>query len=132
MQSSARASRFARVPLQRRYGVSGAYAPMKRLSCVVSLTYACCRCDGFAVRVVTHDFACVGGVGRVVSFASLRVVSSRSSVSLLCVHVRGRVDGRLRVFYVFAIFGFVGIFGIFACACLQRDDWSRVCMFAAI
>ena len=57
-----------------------------------------------------------GGVGRVVSFASLRVVSSRSSVSLLCVHVRGRVDARLRVFYVFAIFGF---FGIFAHACLH-------------
>ena len=36
VQSSARASRFARVPLQRRYGGSGAYAPMKRLSCVVS------------------------------------------------------------------------------------------------
>ena len=92
---------------------------MKRLSCVVSLAYACWRCDGFGFRVITHDFACVGGVGRVVSFASLRVVSSRSSVSLLCVHVRGRVDGRLRVFYVFAILGFVGIFGIFACACLQ-------------
>ena len=98
VQSSARASRFARVPLQRRYGGSGAYAPMKRLSCVVSLAYACCRCDGFGFRVITHDFACVGGgVGRVVSFASLRVVSSRSSVSLLCVHVRGRVDGRLRL-----------------------------------
>ena len=60
-----------------------------------------------------------GGVGRVVSFASLRVVSSRSSVSLLCVHVRGRVDARLRVFYVYAIFGFFGIFGIFAHACLH-------------
>ena len=119
VQSSARASRFARVPLQRRYGGSGAYAPMKRLSCVVSLAYACWRCDGFGFRVITHDFACVGGVGRVVSFASLRVVSSRSSVSLLCVHVRGRVDAGLRVFYVFAILGFVGIFGIFACACLQ-------------
>lgn len=118
MQSSARASRFARVPLQRRYGGSGAYAPLKRLSCVVSLAYACCRCDGSGFRVITHDFACVG-VGRVVSFASLRVVSSRSSVSLLCVHVRGRVDARLRVFYVFAILGFVGIFGIFAHACLQ-------------
>lgn len=58
---SARASRFARVPLQRRYGGSGAYAPMKRLSCVVSLAYACCRCDGFGFRVITHDFACVGG-----------------------------------------------------------------------
>ena len=69
--------------------------------------------------MITHDFACVGGVGRVVSFASLRVVSSRSSVSLLCVHVRGRVDGRLRVFYVFAIFGIFGIFGIFAHACLH-------------
>ena len=81
------------------------------------------------MRTVAYDYARLrvrGGVGRVVSFASLRVVSSRSSVSLLCVHVRGRVDGRLRVFYVFAIFGFVGIFGIFACACLQRDDWSRV------
>ena len=46
----------------------------------------------------------------------------RSSVSLLCVHVRGRVDARLRVFYVFAIFGFFGIFGIFgifACVCLH-------------
>ena len=116
---SVRASRSARVPLQRRYGVSGAYAPMKRLSCVVSLTYACCRCDGFAVRVVTHDFACVGGGGgRVVSFASLRVVSSRSSVSLLCVHVRGRVDARLRLLRL-------------------RDSWVRwylrylrMCMFA--
>ena len=88
--------------------------------------------------MITHAFACVG---RVVSFASLRVVSSRSLVSLaslLCVHVRGRVDVGLRVFYVFAIFGIfaclhvcmfavvswvaclrVGIFGIFAHACLQ-------------
>ena len=69
----------------------------------------------------------MGGVGRVVSFASLRVVSSRSSVSLLCVHVRGRVIAGLRVFYVFAIFGIFGIFvilGIFACL--------HVCMFAVV
>ena len=37
---------------------------------------------GSAVRVITQDFARVGG-GRVGSFASLRVVSSRSLVSLL-------------------------------------------------
>ena len=63
--------------------------------------------------MITHAFACVGGV---VSFASLRVVSSRSLVSLaslLCLHVRGRVIAGLRVFYVFAIFGIFGIFGIF-------------------
>ena len=47
--------------------------------------------------MITHAFACVG---RVVSFASLRVVSSRSLVSLaslLCLHVRGRVIAGLRV-----------------------------------
>ena len=91
---------------------------MKRLSCVyggvrvLPLRRVWIPCDYARLRVR-------GGVGRVVSFASLRVVSSRSSVSLLCVHVRGRVDARLRVFYVYAILGFVGIFGIFACACLQ-------------
>ena len=49
------------------------------------------------MRTVACDYARLrvrGGVGRVVSFASLRVVSSRSLVSLaslLCLHVRGRV-----------------------------------------
>ena len=68
------------------------------------------------------DYARLRVRGGVVSFASLRVVSSRSLVSLaslLCLHVRGRVIAGLRVFYVFAIFG---IFGIFACL--------HVCMFA--
>ena len=78
--------------------------------------------------MITHAFACVGG--GVVSFASLRVVSSRSLVSLaslLCLHVRGRVIAGLRVFYVFAIFGIFSIFvilGIFACL--------HVCMFAVV
>ena len=47
-----------------------------------------------------------------------------------CLHVRGRVDAGLRVFYVFAIFGIFGIFGIFVIlgifACLH------VCMFAVV
>ena len=68
------------------------------------------------MRTVAYDYARLRV--RVVSFASLRVVSSRSSVSLLCVHVRGRVDGRLRLLRL-------------------RDSWVRwylrylrMCMFA--
>lgn len=89
--------------------------------------------DCVYLRTVACDYARLrvrGGVGRVVSFASLRVVSSRSLVSLaslLCLHVRGRVIAGLRVFYVFAIFGIFGIFvilGIFACL--------HVCMFAVV
>ena len=58
---------------------------------------------GSAVRVITQDFARVGG-GRVGSFASLRVVSSRSLVSLLW--LRG---------------------------CMFADLWYlRMCMFAGI
>ena len=57
---------------------------------VLPLRWVWIPCDYARLRVR-------GGVGRVVSFASLRVVSSRSSVSLLCVHVRGRVDARLRL-----------------------------------
>ena len=91
--------------------------------------YGSLRVHGRTIATTTHAFACVWG-GGVVSFASLRVVSSRSLVSLaslLCLHVRGRVIAGLRVFYVFAIFGIFGIFvilGIFACL--------HVCMFAVV
>ena len=113
---SVRASRSARVPLERRYGVSGAYAPMKRLSCVVSLTYACCRCDGFAVRVITHDFACVGGGGEgsfVCQFACC--VFAIVGVSAVCAYAWSRGCW----FASFTSSRSVGIFGIFARACLQ-------------
>ena len=114
---SVRASRSARVPLERRYGVSGAYAPMKRLSCVVSLTYACCRCDGFAVRVVTHDFACVGGgwgEDRFVCQFACRVYAI-VGVSAVCACAWSRGCW----FASFTSSRSVGIFGIFARACLQ-------------
>ena len=121
VQSSARASRSARVPLERRYGVSGAYAPMKRLSCVVSLTYACCRCDGFAVRVVTHAKSCVGG---------------------------GWGEDRFVCQFACRVYAIVGVSAVCACA-WSRGCWfasftssrslgslvsshMRVCMFAAI
>ena len=85
------------------------------------------------MRTVACDYARLRVRGGVVSFASLRVVSSRSLVSLaslLCLHVRGRVIAGLRVFYVFAIFGIFSIFGIFVIlgifACLH------VCMFAVV
>ena len=122
---SVRASRSARVPLERRYGVSGAYAPMKRLSCVVSLTYACCRCDGFAVRVVTHDFACVGGVGGG-SFRLPVCVSCLCDRRCLCCVCMCVVAWMLVcVFYVLAIFGFVGIFA-HACLHVCSDLIGRV------
>ena len=117
VQSSARASRFARVPLQRRYGGSGAYAPLKRLSCVVSLTYACCRCDGFAVRVVTHDFACVGGGVGGGSFRLPVCVSCLCDRRCLCCVCMCVVAWMLVcVFYVLAICGYLW--------------YLRTCMFA--
>ena len=117
VQSSARASRSARVPLERRYGVSGAYAPMKRLSCVVSLTYACCRCDGFAVRVVTHDFACVGGGVGGGSFRLPVCVSCLCDRRCLCCVCMCVVAWMLVcVFYVLAICGYLW--------------YLRTCMFA--
>ena len=100
---------------------------MKRLSCVyggvrvLPLRRVWIPCDYARLRVR-------GGVGRVVSFASLRVVSSRSSVSLLCVHVRGRVDGRLRLLRLRDLWVRWYLWYLRTCvfACLQRSDWSRV------
>ena len=119
VQSSARASRFARVPLQRRYGGSGAYAPMKRLSCVVSLAYACCRCDGSGFRVITHDFACVGGEGSFVcQFACCVFAIVGVSAVCACAWSRG---------------------WSFACLLRLRDLWYlwylwylRTCVFACL
>ena len=98
VQSSARASRFARVPLQRRYGGSGAYAPLKRLSCVVSLAYACCRCAGSGFRVITHDFACVGGGG----------------------------EGSFVCQFACRVFAIVGVSAV--CACAWSRGWSFACL----
>ena len=116
---SVRASRSARVPLERRYGGSGAYAPMRSLSCVVSLAYACCRCDGSGFRVITHDFACVGGGGEgsfVCQFACR--VFAIVSVSAVCACAWSRGCS-------------------FACLLRLRDSWVRwylrylrMCMFA--
>ena len=95
---------------------------------VLALRWVWILCDYARLRVRG------GGVGRVVSFASLRVVSSRSSVSLLCVHVRGRVDGRLRLLRLRDLWVRWYLRMCMCCsemigrvfACLQRSDWSRV------
>ena len=93
------------------------------------------RVAGGPSRTITHDFACVGGGGgRIVSFASLRVVSSRSSVSLLCVHMRGRVDAGLRLLRPRDLWVSLVSSHVHVCsemigrvfACLQRSNWSRV------
>ena len=95
---------------------------------VLPLRWVCSPCD--------YARLCVrgGGVGRVVSFASLRVVSMRSSVSLLCVHMRGRVDGRLRLLRPRDLWVSLVSSHVHVCsemigrvfACLQRSNWSRV------
>ena len=87
-----------------------------------------------SVWLRTRSRAWGGGGGRIVSFASLRVVSMRSSVSLLCVHMRGRVDGRLRLLRPRDLWVSLVSSHVHVCsemigrvfACLQRSNWSRV------
>ena len=125
---SARASRFARVPLQRRYGGSGAYAPMKRLSCVVSLAYACCRCDGFGFRVITHDFACVGGGegSFVCQFACCVFAIVGVSAVCACAWSRGCSFACLLRLRDLWVLWYLWYLRTCMFACLQCDDWSRV------
>ena len=96
---------------------------------VLPLRWVCSPCGYARLRVRGG-----GGGGRIVSFASLRVVSSRSSVSLLCVHVRGRVDAGLRLLRPRDLWVSLVSSHVHVCsemigrvfACLQRSDWSRV------